>query len=274
MSDYRPAATERPAPPIPPRLAAPAVDAHCHVDLLDVPVAEAVAAARAAGVERLVTVGYSVPSSQWCARAAEEHAEVVAAVAVHPNDAMDADADALGVIAELAALPQVRAVGETGLDYYWKRTDPAVQQEIFRRHIDIAKQLGKALVIHDRDAHADVLRILDEVGPPERTVFHCFSGDLAMAKVCVEKGYFLSFSGTVTFKNAPDVREAAAWTPLDAMLVETDAPFLTPMPYRGHRNGPYLVALTIRAIAALKGVPEEEVATRTTANALQVFGSW
>jgi len=174
----------------------------------------------------------------------------------------------------MAALPDVRAIGETGLDYYWDRVDPLVQQAAFRTHIEIAKRAGKALVIHDRDAHDDVLRILEEVGAPDRTVFHCFSGDITMSRHCVERGYYLSFAGTVTFKNAGALREAAAVVPLELMLVETDAPFLAPVPYRGRPNAPYLIPLTVRALAEVKGVDEAAVAAATATNAEQVFGTW
>jgi TatD DNase family protein len=228
--------------------------------------------AAAVGITRVVTVGDTMESSRWCATTAAEYDDVYAAVAVHPNevtDFTDADADEL---AQLAALPEVRAVGETGLDYYWGRVDPLVQQAAFRRHIEIAKQVGKALVIHDRDAHADVLRILDEVGAPERTVFHCFSGDVSMSRYCVSRGYYLSFAGTVTFKNAASLREAALAVPLSLMLVETDAPFLTPTPFRGRPNAPYLIPLTVRALAELHGVDEDAVASATCQNAVEVFG--
>jgi len=241
---------------------------------MGLPVAEAVAAAQAVGVRRLVTVGDTMASSRWCAATAEAFSDVYAAVAVHPNEVNDfteADADELAL---LAALPDVRAVGETGLDYYWGRVDPLVQQAAFRTHIEIAKRVGKALVIHDRDAHDDVLRVLEEVGAPERTVFHCFSGDISMSRHCVERGYYLSFAGTVTFKNAGALREAATVVPLELMLVETDAPFLTPSPYRGRPNAPYLIPLTVRALAAVKGVDEDAVAAATAANAERVFGAW
>jgi TatD DNase family protein len=219
----------------------------------------------------MVTVGDTMASSRWCAETAAKFADVYAAVAVHPNETANfTEADA-AELAQLAALPNVRAVGETGLDYYWGRVDPAVQQAAFRTHIGIAKQAGKALVIHDRDAHADVLRILEEVGAPASTVFHCFSGDVSMSRYCAERGYYMSFAGTVTFKNAAQTREAAAAVPLDLLLVETDAPFLTPSPYRGRPNAPYLVPLTVRALAAVKGVDEEEIAAATAANAEKVF---
>jgi TatD DNase family protein len=248
------------------------VDAHCHLDAMEVPVAAALSDAASVGVTRVVTVGDTMESSRWCAATAAEYDDVYAAVAVHPNEVADfteADADEL---AHLAALPDVRAVGETGLDYYWGRVDPLEQQQAFRRHIEIAKQVGKALVIHDRDAHDDVLRILDEVGAPERTVFHCFSGDVSMARYCVSRGYYLSFAGTVTFKNAADLRAAARDVPLSLMLVETDAPFLTPTPFRGRPNAPYLIPLTVRALAEVHGVAEDDVARATCENAVVVFG--
>ncbi|HLZ36699.1 MAG TPA: TatD family hydrolase [Mycobacteriales bacterium] len=249
------------------------VDSHCHLDLMKVPVADTLAAARAVGVRRVVTVGYDVDSSRWCARTAAEHDALSAAVAVHPNGAHLADEAAYDEIARLAALPQVRAVGETGLDHYrsgaerWPR-----QEESFRRHIALAKQAGKALVVHDRDAHADVLRVLAAEGAPDPTVFHCFSGDAALAATCVDRGYVLSFAGNVTFKNAQNLRSAAAVVPLDLLLVETDAPFLTPVPYRGRPNAPALVALTVRAVAAAQHRDVAEVAAAVASTADRVFG--
>ena len=169
----------------------------------------------------------------------------------------------------------MRAIGETGLDHYRTGEDGRAEQEAsFRRHIDLAKRLDKTLVIHDRDAHDDVLRVLREEGPPERTVFHCFSGDAAMAAECVRAGYVLSFAGTVTFKNAAELREAAALVPLDQLLVETDAPYLTPVPYRGRPNAPYLVPLTVRALAAVKSVHIEHLCEHITRTGQRVFGEW
>ena len=261
-------------PPAPAPLSVETVDSHCHLDAMGVPVAEALAAAQAVGVRRLVTVGDTMASSRWCAETAAAFPDVYAAVAVHPNECAEfteADADEL---ARLAQLPDVRAIGETGLDYYWGRVDPLVQQAAFRTHIEIAKSADKALVIHDRDAHDDVLKILDEVGAPDRTVFHCFSGDISISRYCVKRGYHLSFAGTVTFKNARALREAASVVPLELMLVETDAPFLTPTPYRGRPNAPYLIPLTVRALADVKHIDEDAVASATAANAQRVFGSW
>jgi TatD DNase family protein len=259
-------------PPLPEPLRVETVDAHCHLDAMEVPVASALADAAAVGVTRVVTVGDTMASSRWCASTAAAFDNVYAAVAVHPNEVANfGDADA-AELASLAALPEVRAVGETGLDYYWGLVDASVQQEAFRRHIEIAKQVGKALVIHDRDAHDDVLRILDEVGAPDRTVFHCFSGDVSMSRYCVARGYYLSFAGTVTFKNAASLREAARVVPPELMLVETDAPFLTPTPFRGRPNAPYLIPLTVRALAEVHGVDEDEIAAASCQNAVDVFG--
>jgi TatD DNase family protein len=267
---------DTPVPP-PEPLTVPAVDSHCHLDLLATPVGEALAAATAAGIPRVVTVGIDVPSSRWCAETAAAHEGVVATVALHPNEApesTDLDAD-LAAIGELAKLPQVRAIGETGLDYY--RTDEPgrpQQEESFRRHIALAKESGKALVIHDRDAHADVLRVLDDEGAPDRVVLHCFSGGPDFARECAGRGFVLSFAGNVTFKSASQLREAVAVTPLDQLLVETDAPFLTPVPHRGKHNAPNLIPLTVRAIAELKAVPEAELAAAVSATASRIFGDW
>ncbi len=250
------------------------VDSHCHLDLMDAPVESTLVAAQAVGVRRLVTIGIDVATSRWSAEVAGRYDDVYAGVAIHPNEAGTADEAAWGEIARLAALPQVRAVGETGLDYYRDSAPPARQQESFRRHIAIAKSTGSALVIHDREAHADVLRILAEEGAPERTVFHCFSGDAAMARTCADRGYYLSFAGNVTFRNAAPLREAAAATPLDLLLVETDAPFLTPMPYRGHPNAPYLVPLTVRMLAEVHGVDVDALAAAVAASAERIFGPW
>ena len=268
------------AVPQPDPLPAPALDSHCHLDLIERPVPEVLAEARRAGIRRLITVGVDVPSSRWSAQRAAEHEGLYAAVAVHPNETAAAASSAAGrdaVLAELAALagqPRVRAVGETGLDYYRDYAEPPIQRDWFRAHIEIAKRTGKALMIHDRDAHEDVLRILDEEGPPAAVVFHCFSGDAAMAKRCADAGYVMSFAGNVTFKNAETLREAAAAAPLEALLVETDAPFLTPVPNRGKPNSPAQVAHTVRFLAGLKQVSVAEMCDAVTANAERVFGPW
>ncbi len=263
--------------PAPEPLPVPAVDSHCHLDLLAVPVEEALEAARVAGITRVVTVGVDAESSRWCAQTAADHRGVIATAAMHPNEAAEsADLEAdLAVIAELAQLPQVRAVGETGLDYY-RTEEPGrpQQEESFRRHIRLAKASGKALVIHDRDAHDDILRVLDDEGDPENVVMHCFSGGADFARRCVDRGFVLSFAGNVTFKSAELLRQAVGVTPPDQLLVETDAPFLTPVPYRGRHNAPNLIPLTLRAIAELTGVPVDELALRVSATATRVFGDW
>jgi TatD DNase family protein len=266
--------------PPPEPLPADALDAHCHLDLIQQPVGEVLAAARAARVTRVVTVGVDVPTSQWSAKRAAAEEGVYAAVAVHPNETVTAASspagrdETLAEIAALAALPQVRAVGETGLDYYWDDAPPAVQQEWFRAHIEIAKQAGKALMIHDRDAHEDILRILEQDGAPERVVFHCFSGDVAMAKRCADAGYVMSFAGTVTFTNAPKLREAAAAAPADLILAETDSPYLTPMPYRGKPNTPAMAAHTVRCLADVKQIGVEDMCALVTVTGERMFGPW
>jgi TatD DNase family protein len=265
-------------PPAPDPLPAEVFDSHCHLDAMGCEdaagVAAAMAAARAVGIRRVVTVGDTLASSAWCARAAAEHPDVYAAVAVHPNEVAGIDEETYSALAALARRPEVRAIGETGLDYYWQRVDPAAQQEAFRRHIALAKEVGKALVVHDRDAHDDVLRVLAEEGAPQWTVFHCFSGDSEMAKKCAAAGYVMSFAGNVTFKNAVALREAAAVAPLEQLLVETDAPFLTPMPHRGRPNGPYLLPLTVRLLADVKQVDVAQLCAVVTRTGEQVFAKW
>ena len=267
-----------PVPPAP--LPRPALDSHTHLDMIDVPVAGVLAAARAAGIARVVTVGTTLESSRWSARCAAEHDEVYAAVAIHPNDTVAATASSLtaeqvlGEIEALALRPRVVAVGETGLDYYRDHAAPDVQRWWFREHIKIAKRTGRALMIHDREAHADVLRILEEEGAPERVVFHCFSGDVPMVKQCAEAGYVMSFAGNVTFSNAQPLRDAAEAAPADLILAETDAPFLTPVPNRGKPNEPALVADTLRRLAEVKGMEVADLCDAITATAHRTFGPW
>ncbi|MBN9619588.1 MAG: TatD family hydrolase [Actinobacteria bacterium] len=230
------------------------------------------AQARAVGVVAAITVGDTVTSSRWCVAAAQAHRDVYAAVAVHPTEVDGLDDAGYAELERLAANPRVVAVGETGLDYYWDRTEPAAQQEHFRRHIDLAKRVGKPLMIHDRDAHADVLRVLREEGAPDQVVFHAFSGDAAMAQECVAAGYVLSFPGVVTFKNAPALREAAAVTPPEHLLVETDAPFLTPHPLRGRPNAPRLLPITVRGLAAAAGLELDVLCAAVRDTGERVFG--
>ena len=271
----------------------PVADSHTHLDMQGATVEEALAKAASVGVTTVIQVGCDLAGSRWAADTAAAHDSVHATVALHPNEApriVLGDPDgwsrqgeraaggdgaldaALDAIDALAALPHVRGVGETGLDHF--RTGPegmAAQQRSFRAHIEIAKRHGKVLVIHDREAHDDVLRILREEGAPERVVFHCFSGDAAMAKICAEAGYFLSFAGNVTFKNAQPLRDALAVAPPELVLVETDAPFLTPAPYRGRANAPYLIPVTLRAMAEVKGMTEDALATAVAANTARAF---
>ena len=279
-------------PPSPEPLPGPAPDSHTHLDIVlgerpadgdhgawadDDAVDGEIAAAVAVGVPRLVQVGVDVPSSRWSAALAERHPNVLAAVALHPNEAGAGRAtdEALAEIDRLAGRPRVRAVGETGLDRY--RTGPegwAAQESSFRAHIGIAREHGLALVVHDRDAHEEILRVVDDEGAPEHVVMHCFSGDPAFARACVERGFVLSFAGTLTFGNAAYLREAAALTPVDQLLVETDAPFLTPAPHRGRPNASRLVPHTVRALAEVTGTGLEELCATLTATAERVFGGW
>lgn len=268
----------------------PVVDTHCHLDVTDQHLGEtlppdvAIALARKAGVTRIVQVGCDVASSERAVEIARAAPEVVAAVALHPNDApriRDREGAegldrALERIEALAGDPRVRAVGETGLDYYRTREpeDRAVQHESFRRHIDIAKRLDRTLIIHDREAHDDIVRILDDEGAPERVVFHCFSGDAALARLCADRGWYCSFAGVVTYKNAGELREALAVVPRDLVLVETDAPYLTPVPHRGAVNASYLVPLTVRGMAATRGEPVERLCGDLWDNAMRAFGQW
>ncbi len=300
-------------PPPPMALPAPVFDSHCHLDIMvgdrkatdhdkmaraaqelaaaaapasgaatgaaksavaSARVARILADARAVGVTRLVTIGYDLRSSRWAAETAAQHPDIYAGVAIHPNDAHEATPEAFDGIEALARLPQVRAVGETGLDYFRDWSPKATQHASFRAHIEIAKRTGKALVIHDRDAHDDVLKLLAEQGPPPVVVFHSFSGDAELAKQCAEAGYYMSFSGPVTYKNAGYLREAARVAPTELLLVETDAPYLPPTPHRGRPNAPYLVPLTMRCLAEVTSVPLAELCDTIMANGERVFGGW
>jgi len=269
-------ADRRGKPPPPPEpLSVEVLDSHAHLDLMGVDVDEALAQAKSVGIGVVVQVGVDLPSSRWSAELAARYDQVHAAVALHPNEAGRGAAtdEALREIESLAGLPAVKAVGETGLDFFRTEGEDGqrLQEESFRAHIAIAKRTGRALVIHDRDAHEAVLRVLDEEGPPERVVFHCFSGDAAMARTCADRGFFLSFAGPVTFAPNNGLRAAAEVTPVDQLLVETDAPFLTPVPFRGRPNAPYLVPLTVRALAMLKGLDVDELCHALAANGRRAF---
>lgn len=271
-------------PEAPEPLAVPVYDNHAHLEILDgdepLSLTEQMDRAAAVGVMGVVQASGDIDSSRWAVAAAEQDSRVLAAVAIHPNDAPayaaagELDA-ALAVMDELAAHPRVRAIGETGLDFF--RTEPdgqPAQHYSFEAHIELAKKHDIAMQIHDRDAHDAVLSTLARVGAPSRTVFHCFSGDAAMAKVCADAGYYLSFAGNITFKNAQNLRDALAVTPPDRMLVETDAPFLTPMPLRGRPNAPYLVPITVRFMAAELGIEVDALCAQLAANTLTVYGEF
>jgi TatD DNase family protein len=284
MADRHNRDIDRELAPLPEPLPVPTVDAHAHLEIVtnDKPDSAAVRKvlddAKSVNVDRIVQVGYSAEQSQWCVDLANAFpGRVLAAVALHPNEAPvteDLERD-WKIIEKLAVEPRVRAIGETGLDYF--RTPPELrtrQQDSFKWHIDLAKRTNKALVIHDRDSHDDVLSILLEVGAPEKTVFHCFSGDLAMAEKCVERGYIISFAGTLTFKNAPVLRDAVKIVPRDQLLVETDSPFLAPTPHRGALNTPAQIANIVRAMAHERGEDVAELATALSDNAVRIFGSF
>ncbi len=272
-----------PRPPAPEALPAPVVDNHCHLEITldgtpELAVADALARSTAVGVPRIVQIGCELESARWSVAVAEAHAGIVAGVALHPNEAprlaaMGSFEETWSQIEDLARHPRVRAVGETGLDFF--RTPPEglpAQEDSFRRHIDLAHRLDKTLVIHDRDAHADVLRVVDEMGSPERVVMHCFSGDADFARACLDRGWWLSFAGTVTFKNADYLRDALRVAPADRILVETDAPFLTPVPYRGRPNASYLVPHTMRAMAEVRSADLEELCRAVESNTFVAFG--
>jgi len=273
-------------PPLPPALVVPVYDNHTHLEpsgslgdgLLDY--REQLDRASSVGVRGVVQVGGDLESSRWSAKVAAREPRVLAAVALHPNEvpryaeAGELD-DALAEIHELAGRPRVRAIGETGLDYFRTPEEGrAAQLASFEAHIEIARERDLALQIHDRDAHADVVATLLRVGAPERTVFHCFSGDVELARVCAENGWHLSFSGTVTFSNAHNLRAALEAVPRALLLVETDAPYLTPAPVRGRTNASYLLPHTLRAMAAHLGADVSMLAAQISSTTEAVYGLW
>jgi TatD DNase family protein len=284
MADRHNRDLDRKPGPLPAALNVKTVDSHAHLELIhnsepDSPkIKEILDEAASVGIDRVVQVGYSAEQSIWSVKCAESFVgQVVAAVALHPNEAPvveDLEKD-LKIIEELAANPRVRAIGETGLDFF--RTPEELrdkQKYSFARHIKIAKQHNKALVIHDRDSHRDVLDLLIKEGAPEKTIFHCYSGDAQMAKECIANKYILSFAGTVTFKNAPELREAVVLVPIDQLLVETDSPFLAPMPNRGALNTPAQIPNTLRLMADLRGESVDYLAGAISENAERIFGKF
>ena len=284
MADRHNRDLDRQPAPLPEPLPVNCVDSHAHLEIVtntepdDLAVQKVLDDAKSVGIDRIVQVGYSAEQSEWSVRCAERwNTQVLAAVALHPNEAPvveDLEKD-LAIIDRLASHPRVRAIGETGLDFF--RTEAALQDKqlySFKQHIEMAKRHNKALVIHDRDAHRAVLDTLDDVGAPNNTVFHCYSGDEVMAQECVEKGYILSFAGTVTFKNAPQLRAAVKLVPLEQLLVETDSPFLAPMPHRGSLNTPAQIPNILRFIAAEREEDLTTLANAISANAERIFGSF
>ena len=284
MADRHNRDLDRKPGPLPQALKTKTVDSHAHLELIhnsepDSPlIKQTLAEAAAVGIDRVVQVGYSAEQSIWSVKCAESFiGQVVAAVALHPNEAPvveDLEKD-LKVIEELAANPRVRAIGETGLDFF--RTPENLrdrQKYSFARHIKMAKEHKKALVIHDRDSHRAVLDLLIQEGAPANTIFHCYSGDAKMAKECIANNYILSFAGTVTFKNAPELREAVVLVPIEQLLVETDSPFLAPMPNRGALNTPAQIPNTLRVIADLRNESVDYLAGAVSENAERIFGKF
>ncbi|MDY6870123.1 MAG: TatD family hydrolase [Actinomycetota bacterium] len=272
--------SNRPAPPAPEPLT-PLIDAHTHLDACGARDSDDVRAmldrAGAVGVGAVVTIADDLAAARWAVQAAEWDDRVSAAVALHPTRAGALTDEAKVEIERLVTHPRVVAVGETGMDLYWPGkldgcAEPEVQREAFAWHVDLAKRTGKPLMIHNRDADAAVLDVLAAEGAPEAVIFHCFSSDAQMARSCVDAGWLLSLSGTVSFRNAHALWEAAQLIPGEQLLVETDAPFLTPHPYRGAPNEPYCLPYTVRALAGVRGEPAEELAQQTADNAIRVYG--
>ena len=277
---------KREYPPLPEKLTTTTVDAHCHLDIEDedifMSVEDALAKAKAVGITGIVQVGVDVSSSKWAVKTAKEFSQIHATVALHPNDAPvialekgeSALDEAIAEIAELAKEDVVRAIGETGVDFFRTSEEGrAFQEKSFRAHIQIANKLNKPVMVHDRDAHLDALRILDDE-KAQQVIFHCFSGDKEFAQELVKRGWYLSFAGTCTFKNAQSLRDALQVTPLENVLVETDAPFLTPMPYRGYPNSSYMIPLTLATMAKEMNVDINTVADATRTNAEKLFGKF
>ncbi|WP_024820141.1 TatD family hydrolase [Arthrobacter sp. 31Y] len=276
--------SRREYPPAPEPLPVAVMDNHTHLDfrhgLIEVSVRDAMDSAEAVGVQGAVQVGCDLESSRFTVQAVEADPRLLGAVAIHPNDAPEYAArgeleSALAEIEELAGHPRIRAIGETGLDFFRTHGEGLTHQRYsFRRHIDIAKRLGLTLQIHDRDAHDDVVQVLREEGAPERVVFHCFSGDEELARICNQNGWYMSFAGTMTFKNAGNLRAALAIAEPSRILVETDSPFLTPHPHRGRPNASYMVPYTVRSMADVTGDDLSELCSRLAENTLDAYGSW
>ncbi len=271
-----PAVAGKEPAPAPEPLPVAVIDAHTHLDACGAETAEDVdavmARAAAVGVAAAVTVGGDMRSNRWSVIAATGRNDLFAAVAVHPTDAMTLTAAARAELERLAADPAVVAIGETGLDFYWDAAPRDVQAEAFAWHIDLAKRVGKPLMIHDRLAHDRIFEILHAEGAPDTVIFHCFSGDETMARTCADRGYVMSFAGPVSFTNAPDLARAAAAAPLELIMAETDAPFLTPHPHRGRRNEPFALPYTVRALARIRQMPLDELCNAVRITTERTYG--
>lgn len=271
-----PAVAHKELVPPPEPLAVPVIDNHTHLDACGMRTPEDVAGAMqraaAVGVAAAITVGGDAAANRWAVTAAGWHENLYAAVAIHPTETVGFDETARAEVAALAADPRVVAIGETGLDLYWDTAPVAIQREAFAWHIDLAKRVGKPLMIHDRDAHAQILDVLAAEGAPETVVFHCFSGDEQLARHCADAGYLISFAGTVSFTNARDLAAAARIVPTELIMVETDAPFLTPHPHRGRRNEPFALPYTVRALAGIRGTDVDSLSSAVTVNTCRTYG--
>jgi TatD DNase family protein len=272
-------------PELPEPLLVGTYDNHTHLEIADgdqpMDYQDHMSLAAQVGILGAVQVGVTLESSKWCAEVAAKDSRLLAAVAIHPNEAAQyesieaLDKDIEG-IAKLAILPRVRAIGETGLDFFRTEDSKGIefQQYSFERHIEIAKQNNLALQIHDRDAHEKVVETLLRVGSPDKVVFHCYSGDIELAKICSENGWYTSFAGNITIKRNQHLRDSLKAMPTNKILVETDAPFLTPEPLRGRPNAPYLVPITVRFMAEQLEMDANELSGQIAANTIEVYGSW
>jgi TatD DNase family protein len=272
-------------PDLPEPLLIGTYDNHTHLEIADgdqpMNYQDHLALANQVGILGAVQVGVTLESSRWSAEVAATDSRLLAAVAIHPNEAaqyesmqaLDMDIDG---IADLASQERVRAIGETGLDFFRTESEQgkSFQQHSFERHIQIARYFGLALQIHDRDAHDQVVETLLRVGAPEKVVFHCYSGDIELAKICAEHGWYTSFAGNITIKRNQHLRDSFRHMPKDLILVETDAPFLTPEPLRGRPNAPYLVPITVRFMAAELDMDANELSGQLAKNTVAVYGSW
>lgn len=272
-------------PPLPEPLEVATYDNHTHLDIAfgdeALSTEQQLDSATSVGIKGVVQVGVTLETSKWSAELAAKESRVLAAVALHPNEVPEYGNrvsldEAIAEIAELATQPRVRAIGETGLDFYRTEGEDslALQQHSFEEHIRIAKENDLALMIHDRDAHAEVVATLKRVGAPGRVVFHCYSGDVDLAQICIDNGWFMSFAGNITIKRNEHLRNSLSLAPKELILVETDAPFLTPEPFRGRPNASYLVPITVRKMAEVRGVDVNELSAQISINTETVYGSW